>query len=100
MAWGRRLSRLIVLGSATLHGKLVGSNDPTEHAPCACVLEGPRTATLVLADGASGSTWLGQMLESHPCSSAFAHNSTRLDGKTYVKCVFQRWVMMMCECQV
>jgi len=57
------------------------------NVPCSCVVDGPRKATLVLADGASGSTWLGQMLDNHPCSSAFVHNSTRLDGKAYIKCV-------------
>ena len=82
----RRILQHCLLASAVLfRSEIVVGSDV--NVQCSCVTDGPRTATLVLADGASGSTWLGQMLDNHPCSSAFVHNSTRLDGKAYIKCV-------------
>lgn len=51
---------------------------------CGSTKEAPYS-TVVLADGASGSTWLGQMLHQHHCSSSFVAKSTRLDGKVFVE---------------
>jgi len=51
---------------------------------CECDRDPVGRASIVLADGATGSTWLGQMLDHHRCSSSFVVQSARLDGKVFI----------------
>jgi hypothetical protein len=50
-----------------------------------CKCRNNQTSTIVIADGASGSTWLGQMLHQHPCSNGFISDSSRSDGKVFIR---------------
>lgn len=54
-------------------------------APCPEACATPvYPATVILADGSSGSTWLGQLLHNHPCSGGYVVDSARLDGKVFI----------------
>jgi hypothetical protein len=66
---------------------IIGSFATIERATgiCECGVREIPQATIILADGASGSTWLGQMLDQHHCSSSFVAKSSRLDGKVFVE---------------
>ncbi len=41
-----------------------------------------RTASLIIASGSMGSTWLGQLLHFHPCTNSFRlRHNIKMDGK-------------------
>ena len=60
-------------------------------ARCKCDTRGSMLPTVVVSDGAAGSTWLGQLLDNHNCSANFIEHSwqssasSRPDGKVFVK---------------
>jgi len=58
------------------------NNGEVAHRSTNCPCECPEgRAVLVVADSNSGSTWLGQILHRHPCSSSFIPPGQMPDGK-------------------